>query len=102
MRRRDLLASGSARAGTLLARSMRAQTHALVRVAVAFGVKAGMLSVLSAAASRARTIADWLRSEGFEIRLIADDARPEKPSVFFDAISALIDRSTLDQLGVCT
>jgi hypothetical protein len=81
---------------------MRAQTDAFVRAAVVFGVEAGMLPVLSAAASRAGTIADLLRSEGFKTRLIADDARPEKPSDFFDAISALIDRCTPDQPGVRT
>jgi hypothetical protein len=100
MRRRDLLGSGSVQA--LAARSMRTQTDALVRAAVVFGVEAGMIPVLSAAALRAGKIADLLRSEGFKARLIANDAWPEKPSDFVDAISALIDRCTPDQLGVRT
>jgi hypothetical protein len=35
-------------------------------------------------------------------RLRAGDAGPEKPSDLFDDISALVDRGTLDQLGVGT
>jgi len=103
MRRRDLLASGVAPASTLAARSVLARTQALVRAAVVIGMnKAGTLPMLSAAASGARTTADWLRNEGFEVRLFADDAGPVKPNDLFDAISALVDRGTLDQLGVGT
>ena len=101
MRRRDLLAGGVALAGTLAARSVLAQTQAPVRAAVVIGVnKAGTLPVLSAAASGARTIADWLNNEGFEVRLFADDTGPVRASDLFDAISGLVDRGTLDQLVV--
>jgi caspase domain-containing protein len=101
MRRRDLLASGVALAGTVAARSVLAQPPAPVRAAVVIGVnKAGTLPVLSGAASGARTVAHWLGSEGFEVKLFVDDARPVKANDLFDAISDLVGRGTLDQLVV--
>ena len=102
MRRRDLFALAGTLVGTLAARSILAQPRlANARAAVVIGVnKAGGLPTLSAAASGARTVANWLRSEGFEVKLFVDDKGPVKANHLFEAIAELVDRGTLDQLIV--
>jgi hypothetical protein len=102
VRRRDLFALAGTLVGTLAARSILAQPRlANARAAVVIGVnKAGGLPTLSAAASGARTVANWLRSEGFEVKLFVDDKGPVKANHLFEAIAELVDRGTLDQLIV--
>jgi hypothetical protein len=100
MRRRDLIAMTAAMAGTAIARPLVAQPS-LVRAAVVIGVnKAGNLPVLNAAASGAKQVGDWLDKEGFSVKRFTDDQGPVKASDLFDAISALVDKGTLDQLVV--
>ena len=100
MRRRDFLVLGASLAGTLAARPGLAQQK-LVRAAVVIGVdKAGNLPVLSAAASGARGMAEWLASEGFEVKPFIDDAGEVRVTPIVDAVQELIDRGTLDQLVI--
>jgi hypothetical protein len=99
MRRRDFVFSGLAVAGTLKSRRLVAQPSSAARAAVVVGVnKTGSLPILNAAASGAVTLATWLRSEGFEVKLLVDTSGPVKASDVFDAISELVGRGTLDQL----
>lgn len=99
MRRRDVLVLGASLAGTLAVRPGLAQR--LVRAAVVIGVdKAGNLPALSAAVSGARAMADWLASEGFEVKTFTDDAGEVRVTPIVDAMQDLVNRGTLDQLVV--
>lgn len=100
MRRRDFLAMSVAM--TVAARTVIVQgAESKVRAAVVIGVdKPGNLPALKGAASGARSVADWLRVEGFEIRLFVDDGSPVKADAIYQAIAGLVDRGTLDQLVV--
>ena len=102
MKRRDFLAMGVTMTGALAARTALARGEiSRVRAAVVIGVdKAGHLPKLNGATSGARMVADWLRSEGFEVKLFVDTVNPVKSEDIFDAIAALVDRGTLDQLVV--
>jgi hypothetical protein len=102
MKRRDFLATGLAVAEVLAARAVLAQAGAsMTRAAVVIGVdKSGDLPILSAAVSGARKIADWLKSEGFEVKVFVDDGAPVELSKIFAAIDEFVDRGNLDQLVV--
>jgi hypothetical protein len=102
MRRRDFLAMGLTMAGMFAARRVLApERGSRMRAAVVIGVdKAGNLPVLKGAASGAHTVADWLRSEGFEVFPFIDDHGLVKAGEIFDAIEALVSRGTLDQLVI--
>ena len=101
MKRRDFVFSGLAVAGTFTSRGLIAQAGMAVRAAVVVGVnKTGSLPLLNAAVSGAVTVATWLRSEGFEVKLLVDSSGPVKASDVFDAISELVGRGTLDQLVI--
>lgn len=103
MRRREFLATGFASAGLLAAWPVLAQGRgALQRAAVVIGVnKSGNLPILSAAASGARTVANWLRIEGFEVKLLVDDDDGlVTVNKIFRTIDLLVDRGTLDQLVI--
>jgi uncharacterized caspase-like protein len=56
------------------------------------------LPALSAAVSGARLISDWLRFQGFEVKLFTDDQQPVQSSQLTQAITDLVNRGTLDQL----
>ena len=102
MRRRDFLAMGVTMTGAFAARAVLAQDESSrVRAAVVIGVdRAGHLPKLNGATSGARMVAGWLQSEGFEVKLFVDTVNPVKAEEIFDAIAALVDRGTLDQLVV--
>ncbi len=102
MKRRDFLAMGVTMTGALAARAVLAQGEiSRVRAAVVIGVdRAGHLPKLNGATSGARMVAGWLQSEGFEVKLFVDTVNPVKAEDIFDAIAALVDRGTLDQLVV--
>lgn len=102
MKRRDFLAMGVTMTGALAARAVLAQGEiSRVRAAVVIGVdKAGHLPRLNGASSGARMVAGWLQSEGFEVKLLVDTVNPVKAEDIFEAIAALVDRGTLDQLVV--
>lgn len=100
MRRRDVLLGGLAL--TQLAVPGRALAQGLsTRAAVVIGVnKTGNLPILRAAVSGARSVADWLKDEGFEITLIVDESQPVTANVIKQAVTALVGRGNLTQLVV--
>jgi hypothetical protein len=102
MKRRQFLATGFWMAGALATRRMTVgQVPGAKRGAVVIGVdKAGDLPKLRAAASGARAVAEWLRSEAFEVKLFIDDTGPVEAPQLLKAISGFIDRGTLEQLVV--
>ena len=102
MRRRDFLAMAVTTAGLLAVRPVLAKSGGQKqRAAVVIGVnKAGQLPVLNAAVSGARTVANWLEAEGFEVKLLVDDGKPVRVSEIFDVIEEFVGRGTLDQLVV--
>ena len=101
MKRRDFLAVCISMAGVFAVRPVLAQPGGSNRGAVVIGVdKAGDLPKLKAAVSGARTVAEWLKREGFDVKLFVDDVNPVMASDLFAAINAFVDRGTLDQLVV--
>lgn len=101
MQRRTLLACGLPIPGLWAARSLLAQPVAGPRAAVVIGVdKAGDLPILRAAKSGARTVAQWLAAEGFDVKLFVDDGKPVKAGELFDAIHAIVSRGNSSQLVV--
>ena len=86
MNRRDLLSYGLAIAGTFVVRRIRAAEAGGSRTGFVIGVdKAGDLPVLRAAKTGARDVANWLRGEGFDVKVFLDDGNPVKASDIFDA-----------------
>jgi hypothetical protein len=102
MRRRDVLVGGVAWAQLVASRNVLAQGGAAsTRAAVVVGVnKTGNLPVLRAAVSGAKSVADWLSAEGFEVKLIVDDNQPVTADAIKRAVTALVDRGTLTQLVI--
>ena len=88
MERRAFLGAGIALTGAFAVRSVRGQPGSSSRAAVVIGVdKPGNLPKLRAAGSGARTIGEWLKAEGFEVKLFVDDTSPVKASDLFAAIN---------------
>jgi hypothetical protein len=102
MRRRDVLIGGVAWAQLVASRTALAQcAEPSTRAAVVIGVnKTGNLPVLRAAVSGAKSVADWLCAEGFEVKLIVDDTQPVTADAIKRAVTALVDRGTLTQLVI--
>jgi Caspase domain len=100
MRRRDVLVGAAAWAQLVASRKVLAQPS--TRAAVVVGVnKTGNLPVLQAAVSGAKSVADWLIAEGFEVTLIVDDnQQPVAADTIKRAVTALVDRGTLTQLVI--
>ena len=100
VKRREFVTASALVVSNLLAGRVLAQQEG-PRAAVVIGVnKCGNLPVLSAAASSAKLVADWLKSEDFEIKLFVDDDRPVKSGEIFEAIAEFVERGTLGQLVV--
>src|SRR5262249_16818963 len=71
------------------------------RAAVVIGVnKTGNLPILRAAVSGAKSVSEWLRAEGFEVNLIVDEDAPVTADSVKRAITAFVNRGTLQQLIV--
>jgi caspase domain-containing protein len=102
MRRRDFVGLSIAAITGLAVPSVAAPVRRpAVRAAIVIGVdKAGDFPALNAAASGARQVADWLRSEGFEAKLFMDDQKPVESRELKAAIKELVNRGTLDQLVI--
>ena len=99
MRRRAFLAGSLTTAGALATRAAHAQPGN--RAAVVIGVdKVGDLPKLNAAASGARTVADWLQDEGFEVKRFIDGQKPVVVGDIKASIRALVERGTLEQLVI--
>lgn len=100
MRRREFLAAGVAVAGSVLVRPARAQPTAK-RAAVVIGVdKAGDLPPLRAAKSGARAVAEFLRNEKYDVKLLIDEEGPVKAATIHETIDAYVKRGTISQLVV--
>jgi hypothetical protein len=98
MRRRHFLAGSVSAAGAL---GRLAHGQPAKRAAVVIGVdRVGDLPRLNAAASGARTVADWLTAEGFEVKRFTDGQQPVRVGDIKAAIRELIDRGTLEQLVI--
>lgn len=83
-----------------VAARLRAQPR-FKRAAVLIGVDhAGQLPALRGAASGAQSVDAWLRDEEFETILFSDATHPVRVNEIYDAVAALIDRGTLDQLVI--
>jgi Caspase domain len=81
--------------------STHAQPIGAARVAIAIGIdKAGDLPVLRGASAGAREVGTWLKGEGFEVKLFADDIAPVKAGNLFDTIDAVTRRGTTQQLVI--
>src|SRR5438046_3122848 len=101
MKRRQFLAAGFSMAGAIATRSANGQVAPANRAAVVIGVdKVGGFQPLRAASSGAKSVADWLKLEGFDVKLIVDDTGPVRAADLKAAIKTLIDRGTLDQLVI--
>lgn len=100
MRRRDVLIGGAAWAQLAALPTALAQGGGpSTRAAVVIGVnKTGNLPILRAAASGAKSVADWLDAEGVEVNLIVDDNAPVTADAVKRAVTALVNRGTLQQL----
>ena len=76
--------------------------------AVVIGVdRTGGLTPLTAAASGAEDIATWLREEGYEVLCLTDrpdpasgEPRPVRRQAILDAVTAFVDRGTIEKLVV--
>ncbi|OUL96277.1 caspase family protein [Paraburkholderia hospita] len=100
MERRDFLAAGFALTGALAMPTVRAQSETR-RAAVIIGVDQPVgLPRLRAARTGARTVADWLQGEGFDVKLFVDGENPVKASDIVAAITDFVNRGTLEQLVV--
>src|SRR5262245_7868780 len=102
MRRRDLLAGAAAWAQLATLPTAFAQGGgSSTRAAVIIGVnKTGKLPILNAAVSGAKSVADWLSAEDFDVNLIADDSGPVTADAVKRAVTTLVNRGTLHQLIV--
>jgi hypothetical protein len=102
MRRRDVLVGGLAWAQLIASRSARAQgTTPVTRAAVVIGVnKTGNLPVLRAAVSAAKSVADWLDKEHFNIVPILDDKGPVTAGAIKQAVTSFVNQPSLTQLVV--
>ena len=71
------------------------------RGAVVIGVnKTGGLIPLNSAATSADMFANWLKSEGFEVKVITDDTEPVTPQQIADAISSFVEPGNCHQLVI--
>jgi hypothetical protein len=98
MRRRDFLAMGVAMAiaaRTGIGRGAPSKASAAVVIGVD---KPGNLPALRGAGAGARSVAEWLGGEGFEIRAFVDDAAPVTTNAIYTAITDIVNRGTLNQI----
>jgi hypothetical protein len=103
MKRRDVLRLGAALPLAVATRRARSQTKTITRAAVVIGVdQPSKLPPLDGAASGAVSVSDWLKAEGFEVKLFTDEdqTKPVKAGDLFDAIDGLVNLGTLQQLVV--
>src|SRR5438874_1127812 len=100
MRRRDLLV-GSLALAQLAASGRSLAQGPTKRSAVVIGVnKTGGLPILRAAVSGAKSVAAWLHEEGFDVKLITDEAGPVTAQDVKQAVMPLALDSGLKQLIV--
>src|ERR1700692_4916554 len=103
MRRRDILKFGLATPAVLIARSAGGQPapEIVTRAAVVVGVDQPQgLPKLHAAASGAKTIADWLEQEHFKGRRSTEDTTPGRGRDIFKAVDFFVGLGTVQQLVI--
>jgi hypothetical protein len=99
MRRRDFLRLSVTMPAALASHGVFGQTNNGTRAAVVIGVdRPHDLPPLNAAVSGAKKVADWLRSEKIDVKLIVDDQGPVKAEDIFDAVDEFVKQATLQQL----
>ncbi len=100
MRRRDVLRLGATIPAALATRRARAQTS-ITRAAIVIGVdKPKDMPPLRAAVSGARKVAEWLTSEGIDVKPFYDDAGPVRAADIFEAVDGYVQLGTVSQLIV--
>lgn len=100
MERRHFLTATLGATAALRLPRLRAQP-VVTRGAVVIGVdKAGNLTPLRAAKSGAKSVARWLKTEGFDVKLLVDEGAPVTVHAVLAAISEYIQARTLEQLVV--
>lgn len=106
MKRRVFLAAGATAIGAAYLPPISLAQN-VKKAAVVIGVdKAGSLTPLNAAASGARSFADWLQGEGFDVTRFIDgkdendDPIRIKIDPIFDAINGIVQNGTYHQLVV--
>jgi hypothetical protein len=100
MRRRNFLGGIT---GAIVSPFMlrRGFAQAAKQAAVVIGVnKAGDLPILTAAASGARAVEQWLQSQGVEVHTFADDTGPVYARALIETTTRLVNLGTFDQLIV--
>jgi hypothetical protein len=104
MRRRDILKICATMPAALAARPVSAQSapEIITRAAVVIGVDQpqGLLK-LHAAASGAKTVADWLENEQhFKVMRFTDDVQPVRAADIFKSVDYFVGLETVQQLLV--
>ncbi|PBB20399.1 caspase family protein [Mesorhizobium sp. WSM4313] len=101
MKRRQFISMSAVLSATLLTRAKIARSQPLTRGAVVIGVDSiSGLQKLSAT-DGAKSIADWLTSEAFEVKLLVDtnNGKVSLNSVF-NAVAEFVNRGTMEMLVV--
>lgn len=100
MERRHFLVT--ALGATAAVRFLRLRAQPITtRGAVVIGVdKPGNLTPLHAAKSGALSVAAWLKTEGFDVKVFVDDRAPVTVGDVFTAINGFVQAGTLDQLVI--
>src|SRR5262249_48823353 len=100
MNRRRFLATSLAIAASSLPRYVPAQCNdRSARGAIVIGVdRPRNLPPLSAAASSAKKVDEWLNCEGFEVKLLVDSEKPVLAPDVYAAVDDFVGRGTLQQL----
>ena len=100
-RRQFLAAAGFTLASAYATWPARSQPAPSTRAAVVVGAdRVSGLPPLRAARSGAVAVAEWLKTEGFDVTLIVDNQEPVLASDLKAAIKTLVDPPRLDQLVI--
>jgi Caspase domain len=100
MERRHFLTAALGATAALRFPRLHAQP-VVTRGAIVIGVdKAGNLTPLRAAKSGARSVATWLQTEGFDVKLFVDDGAPVALHDISAAIKRYVQAGTLEQLVI--
>ena len=101
MDRRRFLTTALVTTAALRSPSIFAQPQTATRGAVVIGVdKAGDLPKLKAAASGAKEVADWLKKEGYVVKLLDDESAAVRVGDVFAAVDSFITAGTFEQLVI--
>lgn len=100
MKRREVLRYGVTLTGAFVLGALRIRAEEQ-RTAIVIGVdKAGDLPKLRAAKSGARQVAQWLKAQGFSVKLFVDEGKPVRVADLFEAIAAVVSQGNQNQLVI--